>query len=450
MPQLRPYQKEDMLRACACKCFGLFNEQRTGKTPTAVMTVHTLKCRRVLIVCPRSAMPSWADEYTTWTNGRPAVIVDGTPKKCNKIISEWDKGALVISYDNMRSTAKKQGYVAAILAKEPHAVIVDEAHRFKNTKSKTYASVMQLLSIPVRLCLTGTPASGKPEEIFALLQFIRPEIYTSYWKFLDRFFVKTKHRVQNRTFIEVDGFRPGKAKELQLEISAFTSQRKRKEVMQWLPAKEYENVRLPLNKEQARELHELQEYFETGDVVTQGTLDRLTRYRQICLAPELLHLPGRSPKIDWMLDYVADYPDTPTIVFSNFTSFLYLLKARLDEHTSCRIICGDTPLLERAKIVQDFQQGICTMLLINITAGKEALTLDRGECIIFTDQYPPVSAIQQAEDRFVATTEDRADKAHKIIRLMMRDSYDERIYALLLQLASATDLLNDYKKYLGR
>jgi hypothetical protein len=54
----------------------------------------------------------------------------------------------------------------------------------------------------------------------------------------------------------------------------------------------------------------------------------------------------------------------------------------------------------------------------------------------------------QAEDRFISTTEDKASKPHTIIELMIKDTYDEQLYKLLEQRKSATDIINDYKKYL--
>jgi hypothetical protein len=57
--------------------------------------------------------------------------------------------------------------------------------------------------------------------------------------------------------------------------------------------------------------------------------------------------------------------------------------------------------------------------------------------------------VQQAEDRFIATTKDRATKPHKIIQLMIRDSYDERLYDLVQEYAEEIDVVNDYKKYLN-
>ena len=65
------------------------------------------------------------------------------------------------------------------------------------------------------------------------------------------------------------------------------------------------------------------------------------------------------------------------------------------------------------------------------------------------DVYPPAADIQQAEDRFVATTKDKADKSHQIIQLMIEGTYDEECYNLVERRASSIDCINSYIKYIS-
>ena len=113
-------------------------------------------------------------------------------------------------------------------------------------------------------------------------------------------------------------------------------------------------------------------------------------------------------------------------------------------------IIGDTSVTQRASLVKAFQNKSLKVLLINIDAGKEALTLDSADVTIFTDKYPPYGDIAQAEDRFVATTKDKADKEHTIYELILKGTYDEKLYELVNIRASSTDVINNYKKYLKR
>ena len=442
--ELRLYQREDVNKLLPFKAAGIFNEQRTGKTPTALTVFKERGLNKVVVVCPKSALYQWKDEYEKWME-KPCVVISGTPAKRLQQFQQWESG-LIIGYDTLKETKKSHSMLQEILKAKPEGIIADEAHKFKTPNTAIAKAMFKTSVIPNRLALTGTPAHGKPYEIFSILKWLYPNDFSSYWKFIEEFFMTyDRYNAKGIRYIEIGKFRLGKQAELQRFLNKYCVQRKRVEVMPWLPAKDYTQVRLPLTKEQTKYLSELKKYYETETVVTQGVLDRLVRYRQICNAPALLNLKGSSPKIDWIKDYIADNPDKPIIIFSKFTSFLKLLATELD----CdNLLIGSTSVQKRNKLKLDFQSGKTNLLLINIDAGKEALTLDRAECIIFTDKYPPAGDIAQAEDRFVATSQDKADKPHQIIELMMAKSYDEQLYKLIKVNASATDVINDFKKYL--
>lgn len=448
MPELRPYQIEDIEFLSKLKCSGCFNEQRTGKTPTALKVLRKQMRRKILIIAPASALYQWAEQFEVWLN-RPCIVLDGTPKKKEKLLEDWTYG-LVISYDSFKKTQRSNGMIDKILAKNPEAIILDEAHRIKDTKSAAAQAAFATKHIEYRIALTGTPAHGKQEEIFSILHWLYPKTFSSYWQFIGHYFKQVKITLTDgRSFKKTGKFKPGREHELQTFLSKISTQRKRVEVMPWLPEKDYEKIKLPPTDLQKKYLDELNNYFETEHIITQGVLDRLIRYRQICLHPALLNLKGSSPKLDWIKQYIQDYPDKPIVIFSKFTSFIKILAEEL-KTLKIGVIIGETPIKTRNNLKHQFQNGELNVLIINIDAGKEALTLDRAEAAIFTDKFPPVGDILQAEDRITATTEDRASKPHQIIELMLKGTYDEQLYKLLDIRASEVDVLNDYKKYLER
>lgn len=449
MKQLRPYQEEDVARLLTQPAMGIFNEQRTGKTPTAIICMQRKNVKKLVIICPASAVLQWKEEYEAWT-GEKATAILGTKQKKQNLLQEWETGAVIISYGSFKTTKVSEGLVDILLKKKPEGIIVDEAHRIKDRKSAASKAILRCVRIPNRLALTGTPATNHQEDIFQILKFIDPKTFSSYWRFIEEYFNSYKMRnKQGQEFTNITGINKNKLEDFQKILTTLSIQRKRKEVMNWLPDKDYKKIILEPTKEQIRYLDELKNFFETEHIITENILERLIRYRQICLHPNLLELKSKSPKLEWIKDYVSDYPDTPTIIFSKFTSFIKILDKEL-ESKKVGVIIGETTISNRNKIKLDFQAGRIKTLLINIDAGKEALTLDKAEAVIFADKYPPVADIQQAEDRFVATTKDKANKAHTIYELILKDTYDEQIYKLLKKNASEIDVLNDYKKYLER
>ena len=112
------------------------------------------------------------------------------------------------------------------------------------------------------------------------------------------------------------------------------------------------------------------------------------------------------------------------------------------------MIIGETSDKQRAENIAAFQRGDIKLLILNIDAGKESLTLDTAEAVIFTDKYPPVGDIEQAEDRFIATVETKANKPHVIYELVMKGTYDEQLYALIEKRADAIDVINNFKTHM--
>ena len=58
-------------------------------------------------------------------------------------------------------------------------MIVDEGHRMKNHACKLTFTLSSSYSIPRRLLLTGTPLQNSLPELWALLNFLLPDIFSS-------------------------------------------------------------------------------------------------------------------------------------------------------------------------------------------------------------------------------------------------------------------------------
>ena len=454
---LRPYQIEDVKFLSARKNCACFNEQRTGKTPTALRSLLERDINKFLIIAPASTIYTWANEVRRW-NKQECIVVDGTATKRKEKIESWKTGGLVISYECLREVTryneKKHEYTITgdlhyIKKQLPtiEACILDEAHRIKNHKSKQAEALFSLSGIPIKIALTGTPAPNKQYEIFSILHWLFPNIFTGYWRFIDYYFMQETKWNANGEYTEISTFKPGKAKELQQFLNIVSTRRLRASVMAWLPDKDYETISLECTKEQRQYINEIKNNFEIGneEVMAVNILDVLIKTRQLCLAPKILELKGNSPKAEWIKQYLKDYPDKKVLIFSNFTKWLKYLGKELGCNN---LIIGETTKAKREQLKNDFQDGKINLLLLNIKAAKEGITLDTASVAIFTDKYPPVGDIQQAEDRFVATTKDKKDLGHTIINLVMKNTYEENIERLLKTNANDVDVINNYINYL--
>jgi SNF2 family DNA or RNA helicase len=127
--KLREYQQEDANFLASLPCSACFNEQRTGKTPTALETIKLrhLENKRILIITTASSVYQWKEEYEKWLN-KPCEICLGNPKQKQKSIMQWTHG-LVISLDSFKETQTRDGLVKPILQQKPE--IVHKIKRFK-------------------------------------------------------------------------------------------------------------------------------------------------------------------------------------------------------------------------------------------------------------------------------------------------------------------------------
>lgn len=448
---LRPYQISNIEKLLSRKSSANFSEPRTGKTPTALRLFQAKGIKTFLIVAPASSLYQWKAEVHNWTPNKAEVITGLTkPLQRKELFSQFGKSfnVLIVSYDTLKLVqrqGKMSGMLPEIIKLNFEGVIVDEAHRIRNRKSLQAKAIFALSKIPHKHVLTGTPAHGKLYDVFPILHFLYPDVFTGYWRFVNYYFNTFKINYQKANVVEI-----GKLKnqyELIEFIERISVQNKRKEVMKWLPDKEIITIKLPPLKEQLAYINQMVRTFEVGDIIAENVLTQLIRVRQLCNDPRVLGLPLKEepPKITWLRQYLEDNPDKPTIVFSNLTSFLRICAEKLN---ITQLIVGDVSSLRREELRNDFQSGKINILFINTQAGKEALTLDRAEVAIFLDTYPPYGDIEQAENRFTTTKQENAEKDHIIIRLMIENTYDETLYKLVDKRASEAEIINNFKKFL--
>jgi SNF2 family DNA or RNA helicase len=457
--RLRPYQRVDVNYLTKIPNAGIFNEQRTGKTPTVLALIKELDLKNIIIVCPSKVVNQWAKEVETWVEGSKVFAIKGTPKQRKEIYekftamsmplcqlqkSKTDMGTcfLIISYETLRNDIQLlQNYLKAWKLSEI-TLIADEAHRLNNHRSKQSKAVYALgRKAEHRYALTGTSVQNHPSEIYGILHFLYPSKFPSYWQFVERYF-----KVWDSPWGSKEIGKPKRQEELEEILSVISTNRKRSDVMKWLPDKQYLNIELDADTKQLKaynDVMETYEYVEDGELLVdaQGDLPKLMRLRQICLHPELLNIKAKSPKEEYILEWLEDNPNESVIIFSNFSSYLHLLLGKLkDKGYRAGIITGHTQDVEQEVI--DFQSGWKPILLANIVSAGEGLTLDRGETIIFLDKHFNPTKNAQAEDRIIPTTEER-NHSCTIISLFIKDTIDEDINKLLDKKINITDVVNN-------
>ncbi|XP_049415256.1 switch 2 isoform X2 [Solanum stenotomum] len=121
----------------------------------------------VLIVCPSSLINNWENEFSKWATF--SVCIYHGPNRDLMIDKLEARGVeiLITSFDTYRI----HGRILSDI--EWEIVIVDEAHRLKNEKSKLYEAFLAIKT-PKRYGLTGTIMQNRLMELFNLFDWVIP------------------------------------------------------------------------------------------------------------------------------------------------------------------------------------------------------------------------------------------------------------------------------------
>jgi SWI/SNF-related matrix-associated actin-dependent regulator 1 of chromatin subfamily A len=428
---LRPYQAKDVQIIARNPRLAIFNEQRTGKTPTILNALKNET--NGIIVCPSSLKLNWHNEAKVWAN-TPTVVISGTKQRRIKLYGSIDTENIIISYETLRADFD----TIVKMFKSFNFLVVDEAHRLRNYKTKQSKAVLGIGSLSKRVYpMTGTPAVNHPADVFGILKLLFPQTYTSYWNFIERYF----------GFYETPfGRKLGKLREDRKDefhslLYNHSLQRKRRDVMAWIPKVDFHTIELEPSSKQLTLFNEIvRKHTLLGEQIP-NAITKLTRLRQVCVDPNYFGVDHKSPKVAFIMDYIEDNPHETIIIFSTMTQALNRLKAAIPDSV---ILTGEQSTVEKQWAVDQIQSGNARVLLANIKAGGTGFTLDKADTIIFLDKSYTPDENQQAADRFVPTNPDAEYGAKQVLTLVVNGSVEPKIEKLLDQKINIISYVNDY------
>lgn len=156
----------------------LADEVGLGKTIEAGLILKEYMIRglvkKVLILVPASLVTQWAIELNTKFS---------IPAMTQRKSYVWDQYDVVVSSID---TAKREPHREIIYKQDYDLIIIDEAHKLKNNKTRNYEFV-QNLKKKFCLLLTATPIQNRIEEIFNLVSLLKPGHLGSETSFYEKY-----------------------------------------------------------------------------------------------------------------------------------------------------------------------------------------------------------------------------------------------------------------------
>lgn len=183
--KMRPYQIEGLNFLIGLFERGLngilADEMGLGKTLQTISLLGFLRQYKGitgphLIIVPKSTLGNWMNEIARWCPDIRAVRFHGNQEErnhqMNNLIQYGKFDAVVTSYEVV---TKEKGHLKKFCWRY---LIIDEAHRIKNENS-LLAQVVRMFTTQARLLITGTPLQNNLHELWALLNFLLPDVFAS-------------------------------------------------------------------------------------------------------------------------------------------------------------------------------------------------------------------------------------------------------------------------------
>lgn len=183
--KLRPYQVEGLNFLIGLHERGLngilADEMGLGKTLQTISLLGFLRQYKNikgphLIIVPKSTLGNWMNEIKFWCPDIVAIRFHGNQEERKHIATNLIKygkfDAVVTSYEVV---TKEKNHLNKF---NWRYLIIDEAHRIKNENS-LLSQVVRLFTAQGRLLITGTPLQNNLHELWALLNFLLPDVFSS-------------------------------------------------------------------------------------------------------------------------------------------------------------------------------------------------------------------------------------------------------------------------------
>ena len=427
---LYPYQREGALFAVrAGRCL-LGDDMGLGKTVQAIAAVELMAemfhIGKVLIISPTSLKYQWKTEIEKFCN-RTAQVVEGLNLQ-RRAFYRSDSFYKLINYELVARDLDR------IREWSPDLIILDEAQRIKNWKTRTAKTVKELEST-FALVLTGTPIENRIEELHSLMEFVDRHHLGPLYRFVHN------HRVTDAAG-KVVGYRD--LEKVRHSLHGVMIRRKKSEVLKQLPARIDQNFLVPLTPQQ-QAMHD--EYKE----IVAKLVAKWRRYRFLCEADqrrmqialammrmaadntylvdhETVHGP-KLEELEILLKELVVEGGEKAVVFSQWLRMTELIENMLEKNGIGYVhLNGSVPSKKRGGLMKQFKEEPACKVFLSTDAGGVGLNLQSGSVVVNMDIPWNPAVLEQRIGRVHRLGQDRMVR---VVNFISRASIEERILDLL-------------------
>ncbi|EMG45637.1 ISW1 ISWI chromatin-remodeling complex ATPase ISW1 [Candida maltosa Xu316] len=443
--KLRPYQIQGLnwlISLHENKLSGILaDEMGLGKTLQTISFLGYLRFIKGingphLVVTPKSTLENWQREFNRWIPDINVLILQGDKDQRADLIKnrlktcEFD--VIIASYEIVIREK------AALSKFDWQYIVIDEAHRIKNEES-LLSQIIRMFHSKNRLLITGTPLQNNLRELWALLNFILPDVFADNESF-DEWFQKDEQDNQEEDTV---------ISQLHKVLKPFLLRRIKADVEKSLLPKKELNVYVNMSPMQKNLYQKILEKDIDAVNGSNGKKESKTRLlnivmqlRKCCNHPYLFegvepgppyttdeHLVFNSQKmliLDQMLKKFKE-EGSRVLIFSQMSRMLDILEdyCYFREYEYCRID-GQTEHSDRINAIDEYNKPGSEkfVFLLTTRAGGLGINLTSADIVILFDSDWNPQADLQAMDRAHRIGQ---TKQVKVFRFITENAIEEKV-----------------------
>ncbi|EAW10771.1 putative SNF2 family helicase/ATPase [Aspergillus clavatus NRRL 1] len=386
-----------------------------------------------LVAVPKSTLDNWKREFHKWTPEVNVLVLQGDKEERHKLINERlldeDFDVCITSYEMvLREKAHLKKFAWEY-------IIIDEAHRIKNEES-SLAQIIRVFNSRNRLLITGTPLQNNLHELWALLNFLLPDVFGDSEAF-------------DQWFSGQDGDQDTVVQQLHRVLRPFLLRRVKSDVEKSLLPKKEVNLYVPMSEMQIKWYQKILEKDIDAVNGAAGKRESKTRLlnivmqlRKCCNHPYLFegaepgppyttdeHLVFNSGKMVILDKLLArmQRQGSRVLIFSQMSRVLDILEdyCVFRDYKYCRID-GTTAHEDRIAAIDDYNKPGSEKFIFLLTtrAGGLGINLTTADIVVLYDSDWNPQADLQAMDRAHRIGQ---TKQVVVFRFITEDAIEEKV-----------------------
>uniref|UniRef100_A0A8B9TF26 Zinc finger RANBP2-type containing 3 n=1 Tax=Anas platyrhynchos TaxID=8839 RepID=A0A8B9TF26_ANAPL len=439
--KLLPFQEKGIIFTSN---FFFFSQMGLGKTIQAIAISYYYKKEwPLLIVVPSSLRYPWVDEMEKW-------IPELSPDDIIIIQNKTDTGRIstskvtILGYGLLTSDA--QTLVDTLYKQNFKVVVIDESHYMKSRNATRSKILLPIVQKAVRaILLTGTPALGRPEELFMQIEALFPKRFGTWNEYAKKYCNAHLRFFGKRAQWDCRG--ASNLEELHQLLREIMIRRLKNDVLTQLPPKVRQRIPFDLPQATAKNLNAT--FAEWEKLMRNLNSDaNESHFVEVMSLITRMYKETAIAKAGAVKDYIKMMLENDKLKFLVFAHHLSMLQACTEAVIENKVryirIDGSVPSSERIHLVNQFQKDPDTRVaILSIQAAGQGLTFTAATHVVFAELYWDPGHIKQAEDRAHRIGQCSSVNIHFLIA---KGTLDPLMWAMLNRKAKVTGSTLNGKK----